>query len=154
MSTKKLGVMLPNLGPSQLNYYFIKNGNLAVSQRKVGDLVAFVDQPAKPCLHMLFSTMPMAEAWGYDGVLVATNLLSAARLAEFPSAQRKLFYVWDLEWTCGQPAAFKHYQAVYNHPNLELLARSREHADLIARCWNRPCLAIVDDFDLEQILSL
>lgn len=148
----KLGVLVRDLGPSQFNYYCIRNANVALKSGKVADFVAFYENLTKPCLTPNFAIMQAAEAWGYDGVLVATTLSTAEKLIRFPSAQRKLFYVWDLEWLRMGQKSYRALQAVYGHSRLRLLARSAEHARLIGEVWNREA-AIVDDFDLPALLK-
>jgi hypothetical protein len=148
----KIGVLVNDLGYTQQNYFFITNVNQLVSSRSDVDIIAFYESLRKPCLAMNFACMQINEAYGYDGVVLATSLLTADKLIRFPSPKKKLFYVWDLEWLRIQSKQFTTLRAIYGHPELELIARSKEHARLIEECWNRPVAHVVDDFNIESLL--
>jgi len=149
----KLAVMVNNLGPSQLAYALITQANALVGDRYDLDIVALYDTLAKPCHAMNFAAMQAAEGWGFDGPVVATTLNTAAKVLNFPAASRKLFLVWDLEWLRTQRKTFRPLQAVYGHPDLTLLARSKDHAQAISDCWNRDSI-VVEDFDLGRIIEV
>lgn len=151
----KLGLAVNNLGPSQLTYYLVKNANAALAANPTLDIAAFFETPVAPALAANFATMPMYEAWGYDGVLIATTFETARKSQACMSPAARLFYVWDLEWV--RPHARRSYRewaSVYRDLSLSLLVRSEEHARVVERCWNRPVLAVVDDVNIDQILEV
>lgn len=143
----KLGVLVNNLGPSQLAFNIIKN----VNQSTGFDFIAFYENFLRPCIPMNFATMQIYEAWGYDGILIATKLSNAAQLVKFPLAKNKFFYVWDLEWLYAKEKYFRYLQGIYANPELKLIARSQSHKDLIEDCWNVKVAGIVDDFNIKQL---
>jgi hypothetical protein len=136
----KIGIALDNLGPSQLNYYLVKNGNEAVLNKPTLDITAFVNTSAVISLPANFAAMPMYEAWGYNGVLIATTFITAQKAQKCLAPQKKFFYVWDLEWL--RPSIQKvdfNYRvgaSVYCDPLMPLIARSAEHARVLEECWN------------------
>lgn len=151
----KLGVMVSDLGASQLSYNLIRRVNARLAGKGGLDVIAFYEAPVNPCLPMNFSRMPAYEAWGYNGAVVATTFSTARKLQGFPSPKVRAFYLWDLEWVRGRNRlSHAEWAAVYRDPSLSLLVRNRDHADLVEQCWNRPVAGIVDDFDLEAILGL
>jgi len=149
----KLGIAVNDLGASQLNFLLIQRANELVGSRRDLDIILFYENIVRPCLPMNFAVMQIAECWGFDGPVVATTFNTAEKLLRFPSSPRKLFYVWDLEWTRMRQKLFRSLLSVYGNPDLTLLARCQDHADAIRQCWNREAL-VVEDCDLDRIIEV
>lgn len=146
----KCGVAVSDLGPSQLNYQFITNTNEMVGSRFDFDAIAFYENISKPCLAMNFASMSLTEAWGFSGVMIATTLSTAQKISHFPSCSGKIFYVWDIEWVRIRNKQFSELAQVYRNPELTLVARCEDHAQLLKQIWGRDA-AIIRDFDLEKL---
>jgi hypothetical protein len=100
-------------------------------------MAVFYERPSRPCLTPHFATLPLSEAFGFGGPLVATTASSARFLAGIPSGGGKFFHPWDLEWL-RRPAPWAEWRASYGDPRLTLLARSPSHARALESAWNRP----------------
>lgn len=146
----KLGILLNNLGPTQLAYNAICQANRYAQSGKHSAFL-FYERQVPPCLKLAVASMQIAEAWNFDGVTVATDLSTAIKLAKFPSPRSKFFYVWDLEWLRNGVQPYEAYSSVYRNPSYQLLARSASHRDAIESCWNRKVRAVVDDFSFEEL---
>ncbi|SVC44680.1 uncharacterized protein METZ01_LOCUS297534, partial [marine metagenome] len=94
-------VLINNIGASQLSYLVVQNLNELGNHRPEIDAIVYYENMQKHCLPPNFAIMQIAEAWGHHGPMIATSLSTAQKLIGFPS-ERKLFYVWDLEWLRGQ----------------------------------------------------
>lgn len=149
----KLAVAVSNLAISQANVRFIINANRLLAARTDLDVIALFETVQKPCVQPNFAAMHITEGWGFDGPVVATNLSTARKLIRFPSVSHRVFYAQDLEWLRGPRQSYRELRAVYGDPGLLLLARSRDHAEVMCRCWNRP-VGVVPDFNLEALLAL
>lgn len=151
-SIRRIGIIVDDLGGSQLNHRLISQVNSAVSPSL--DIVVFYENMREACMPMNFATMHMSEAWGYGGTLIATTLSTAEKLASFPSAKSKYFAVWDLEWMRPKYKRpnYADMWKVYGDTGMKLLCRSESHKELIRNCWNRDALEI-GDFDIEKILA-
>jgi hypothetical protein len=147
----KLGIAVKDLGPSQLNFNMIRAANSLVMSRPDIDIIGFYENIQRHCLAMNFAVMQIAEAFAFDGTVVATTFSTAEKLLRFPSPKKRLFYVWDLEWLRSPRTPYRTWQAVYGNPELTLLARSQDHAKAIGQAWNRE-VGILEDFDLERVL--
>lgn len=149
---QKLGVALGDLGQSQLAYHLIRHANELASTSEV-DVIAFYESLAPSCLPVNFACMPMAECWGYDGVVVATSVSTAEKVLRCPSPKKSFFYVWDLEWMRPKyPTPFEYWRGIYGSPDLTLVARGRDHQSLLEKVWNREVL-LNEDFDLRKFLE-
>lgn len=149
----KLGILINNLGPTQMAYRFISQTNALMHERFDIDIIAFYENITRHCMLPLFGCMQLNEAWGYNGPLIATDLTTARKLIKFPGTKNKYFYVWDLEWLRLRRKNFTELYNIYGSKKLKLLARSASHAQLIANCWNREVPTIVDDFNINKIIE-
>jgi len=152
---KKLGFAVPNLGASHMNYSLIRQINLFMTERFDTDIVLFYETLDLPCLPPACSRMQIHEGYGFDGPIVATSLTTAEKLIRFPSPSQKLFYVWDLEWLRMPQKSFEQLHSIYANPELTLVARGQDHADVLTDVWNRPVAAVIEDFvlsDFEKLL--
>jgi len=150
---KKIGVLLNNLGPSQLNYYFIKSTNELLAKRTDLDIVVFYENLQVKCLPTNFASMPILEAWNFHGPMIATSLSTAAHLIRFPSSCKKIFYINDLEWIRLKNKNFSVLQSVYSSKELTLIARSNDHKNIIENCWNTKVIAVADRLEVKTFES-
>lgn len=148
----KLGIALDNLGHSQLAFYAIRNINALLAEGREHEVVVFYQELATPCITPRFAAMPIQEAFGFDGPLVATSYTTAEAVRGFPSSPRKLWYAWDLDWLRLAQKDYGSLARVYRDPRLSVLARSADHAQAIEGVWLRPVAGVVPDFDLKLLL--
>lgn len=147
----KVAVAVCDLAPSQLNFLVIKNGNDWLAENPRDDYLVLYQRLAAACMPMNFASMQIIEGWGLDGVLVATSLSTAENIIKFPSATKKFFYVWDLEWI-RQHNTYRYFQDIYGNKELNLISRSKDHAKAIKHAWNRDSI-IIEDFNLKEIVK-
>lgn len=152
----KLAVAVDNLSLSQLAWGLVTSGNELVRRGPQNDVVALYMNPSRPCVSPIFSTMHMANGWGFDGVVISTSLDTALTVAGFPSVSRKVFYAWDLEWMRLQHKRYGDLRAIYADPRHTVVARCEDHARVLRSCWNIPVEHVVEDcnlVDFARILS-
>lgn len=147
----KLGVLLNDLGPSQVSYLFIRNTANWLGSHSSHDVIGFYADQVSPCIPINFSVMQMNEAWDFHGRLIATNLQTARRCLGFPGTRDRWFYVWDLEWLRPGQRNYRDLAQVYRNPNLKLIARSEDHRVAIEDAWNRSVEAVIPDFNMERL---
>ena len=79
---------------------------------------------------------------------------TAKTLSEFPS-EKKMFYVWDLEWMrSNNKKQYEEYRDVYTNESMELIARSTSHKEAIENAFNRTVNYVIPDFNLMKILEV
>ncbi len=151
----RIGVLLSDLSASHLSWAVINSANKLAEKGQV-DVCLFYEAALRPCTHVKVASMPVVNAVGFRGVLVATNLATAMRLSGLPSASRKLYYCWDLDWLRLSPEAkvFEQIMPVYRSAAYELVARTPEHAKLLSQTWNRPVRDVVPDANVEGLLGV
>lgn len=149
----KLGIALNNLGASQLNFYLARNANAAIAATRGLDVVVFFETMQRPCLPLSFASMQMPEAWGFDGVLIATSLSTVEKVVRCPSADKKIFFVWDLEWLRFPQKQYRAFRALYAHPELTLVTRGPDHARAVEEAWNVKA-HVCGNFDMQRLLEV
>jgi hypothetical protein len=155
--TTKLGFLLSHFGQNQAAYEFIHNANLFIDGgcAKGVDIIAFVNNQARPILHPVFASMNINEAFDFNGHVIATNIATAEKMLHFPGPKRRYFYVWDLEWMRpNTQRSFDELSELYTNPRLTLVARHRDHAAVIERCWNCKVSAVIPGFDVEAFAEM
>ncbi len=149
-----INFLVSELGPTQQNYYLIRNVNRLHEDKTNYNVQVFTENLSRFCMKPIFGVMSVAEAWGQNGPFIAVNQSTAAKMLNYPLASRKLFYVWDLEFIRPWNLAYDYYSSIYTDKDIELIARSKDHADLIRNAFNKDCIAIVDNFNIDQIIEI
>lgn len=127
-----IGFMLEDAGPSQLLAELTES-----APRYAGELVVFVRRVSPGWDDPGCAVMAYAEAWGFRGVLVATDLASASLLRAFPGPTRKVFYAYDLDWTRLGVFDYSSVSAIYADRTMALCCRSPDHVRPIEAAWGR-----------------
>ena len=77
----KTGIVVGDLGPSQLSYYVIRNCNKALESNNKDDFIAFVENLSAFAMQPNFGLMSIDEIWSFDnGLLVATSVSTALQV--------------------------------------------------------------------------
>lgn len=148
----KIGFIVNNLGPSQISYNLISQINKLYSANVPVCFAIFYENVANLMMEPNCMIMQCSEAWSYKGILISTSLTNANKLIRMPAAEKKYFYVWNIEWLGNIIPYYEPTQFVYSNPELHLIARNEDHATLIQNSYNRNVDFVVDDFDLVSML--
>lgn len=148
-----ISFLLNNLGHNQLAFNAIQASNDAIRANDELDVVLYYENLTRPCMGHGFMISNVLDAWTNSGVVVATSLSNASKLLSFPNAQRKLFYVYDLEWTLMQQKSYEELARIYQNPMIELIARSHNHKQVLEKLWNRP-VRVIENFNVKEFLRV
>ena len=146
---RKVNFLVEDIGASQLSYHLVKCGNSLVTLGY--QVIVFYDKITRHVLRPSFPTMQRLEGWAQAGITIATSIPSATDILDFPGPQHKLFYVWDLEWMRAPQRVWGVMYDLFNHPDLQLIARTDEHAKAIHNAFDKTPEFVVDNFDVEGI---
>lgn len=153
MSSTKIGLILPHIGPSSLSFYTINQINYISNINPNYDFVLFIDNLVRPYILPNCAVMHANEIFSFDGVLISTNISSAIACSKAVNCAKNIFYVWDLEWLRGQNN-FVHNMSAFRNPNLRLVARSEHHKKAIENYCNKKVDAVIPDINLMEIANL
>lgn len=140
-----IGFAVDNLGFSELSYYLIRAINECLEE-DCPDITVFYSTLTRPILPLNTASMQMTELYGFAGVGVATNFHTAQKLLKCPAPQKKIFYIYDLEWIRNK-VDFSILCEVYRNPSLELVTRSEDYANVVSKLFHRE-VAVKDFYDI------
>ena len=148
----KIGVILEDLGMSQLSYSVISNINKACEHNSENDYIIFFNNMVAPVIPPNCALMNSSEIWSFDGHLIGTSVATTLMALKSINSAKKYFYVWDLEWTRhAQHRQYSQDIPAFRSRGVSLIARSKEHAAAIQNYSNRKVSHIVPDFDIENM---
>ena len=144
--------LVDHVGASHMSFQLIEQANL-LSEQGSADVIVFYDQLHRPCRRLLVPTMLMIEAWAQPGVTIATSVATASRALKFPGPSRLLFYVWDMSWARNVPKPVGPYTDLFRNPNLEIIARCQDHANILENNFNVSVDWVFDNFDHDELMK-
>jgi hypothetical protein len=148
VSANRLGILVGNLGHSQQTFELGKSVNQFVDSNKDVDLCIFCQNILPTIYPINTSIMNLYDIWGYNGVTLASNLEGAKILSKIHGKQRKIFYVYNFEWT-HNPHLYYDYMMVAK--DLEIITRTPAHDSMFNNCFNRKSLFTLQEFDLGEL---
>jgi len=149
----KAGILVNRIDSSQMGFNIVNSIN-HISENMVNvDIIVFTRDPSAPPITPLFASMPESEVWGFDGPVISTNLETTSVLLSATGPTKKYFYIWDLEWMRAESFTHKDFSKIYNNENVELIARSKRHQDIIGKCWKYPS-HIMNDFNHKDLIRI
>ena len=153
MQENKIGFIVDDLSSSQLSYEVnssINSFDTSFDQ----DFVVFFENSSPMVIEPFFGVMNLQELWGFDGIAIATSVSSCLSLSNTQSPIKKFFYVWDLEWSRNRSSYDQGIQAFLKE-DINLIARSEDHAKAIKNYCNRDVVGIFDfNSGLESLMGI
>lgn len=145
----KLGIIVSNYGQNQLSFDTLNSANEFLRSGHKVDLTLFYEMPVPLKQAPLTALMNIYEAWGYDGVLIATSISSAFKVLGMPVANKRYFYIYNPEWIHNHTI----YEAYYSlaKSDIEFIARTKEHAALIKNNFNKEPKFILEQMNVEDL---
>jgi hypothetical protein len=140
----KLGFLIKDVSSSELAYNILKNG----SNIDDVDTFVFFESIARPCISTLVPCAHIAEAYTFDGPLIATCLQTAYKLIQMFSSKNKFFFLNDLEWMRIDFRAkqFSHIEPIYRNKELSLICRSEAHKTITELTWGRK-ITVIENYN-------
>lgn len=148
---KKLGIMINDIVDSQQYITIVKNINAICKKNTDIDPIIFTNRNNSTIADNEFAIMGSVEALDYDGILIATDNISAAILQNCLAAQEKYFYIWNINWFL-QNFPVERMKDIYLREDIELIARSEDHNRAISKIFRKPKY-IIEEFNYEQIIE-
>ena len=142
------------MGRSQFSFQLTRELNLSVINNHALDICVFVENIVQIPFQQYFPIMSMYYAYNYTGPLIATSLTTTKKLINLPLKNKKFFYIWDLEWTQIKDKKYMELAEIYKNEDISLLARSKTHAKLIEKAWDRNVVGIAPDFKIKELTEI
>lgn len=147
-----IAAVVDSLGPSQKSFYLIKEFNRASLKQDVCVSV-FHKRASISVIPTMFSCKNISSLSGFHHTAISTTIVDASILLSSSNACSKYLYLWDFDWL-GSTMKFKDVCKVLLDERLNIIARSDEHAQMIENYCNKKPVAIIDNWKLEDLISL
>lgn len=149
----KIGILVRDAGASEIAYAAITAGNAFLAAGG-GSFNVFAEDLHSPCVVPQFGMFDIADAYCFNGPLVATCISTASKLVKMPGPAHagRFFYPWNLEWLKG-PCHYNMLR-IYRNPKLQLIARTKDYASIIQNCFNRECIGVADSCPKNLVKNL
>jgi len=147
-----IGFLTENIGATQCSYFMIGFANKAVEYGL--SPVIFQRTLHQPCQQLLCPCMFINEAWAYDGVMVATSIGCISQLLQFPSSNKKYYYVWDIGTSNLKGKVFGPLSKIIANPDVELICRCSDHKAMLENNYNVDVKHVVENFRFEELLEI
>ena len=147
-----IAAVVNDMGPSQKSFYMIKEFNKAAQNVSLS-VTAFFNQTALPVTRPLFCCQNIAFFSGYHGHAICTTLSEAEMVLKSNNNSTKYLYLWDMDWLI-QPVHFMTAANVMRDERLKIISRSESHSQIIENFCNKSPIAIVDNWNLNQLCEV
>ena len=147
---KKLGIAVNQI-ISEQKYICLINELNKLNKADI-DIILFYNDFGNNRIEADFPLMQSVEMLDYDGILIATDLLSANILHSCVRATKKYFYVWNIDWFKNKKS-ISFNKNTYQNKEIDLICRSKDHYKLLTTVFKEP-KHIIEEFNHEQIESI
>lgn len=155
----KIASIVDNLTLSQNIFWMSKTFN-RLNQHNINPFCFYINL-GQPGVKLNFPHMNIYYAANFSSVsrwpIIATSLKTLEISMNLKINARRMLYLWDIEWlrlTKSSVFNYKKNVELLSSKNVELIARSQYHADVIGNYCNRKVDFIADDWDVNFIRGL
>jgi hypothetical protein len=145
----KVNFLIEHMGSSQLAYLLIKACNHLAAAGKYSPII-FYNQISRKVIQPHFPTMQLVEAWAQSGMTISTSLDLTINLLDFPGPNKKIFYVWDLEWIRDIRYRWKVLSDIFLDKKIIIIAQNEIHANAIYNSFHRKPDYLIYNCDIKQ----
>ena len=150
---KSFGFLINSFNSSQNNITLCSNINEILTRDSKYSPIIFFAMPGASPVFTRCCQLHQRHAWGFASPLISTDIATTIILKGCLQTRRKLFYVYDLEWIYQPNIYYKILKDIYQNPEIDLIARSESHFDILKNCWKEP-IGIVHDYDAKELTTL
>ena len=94
-----------------------------------------------------------AHAFTFSDIIITDDLVRSQDLFNITYAKKRFLYLYHLEWPHIDNLKFSHIQRILLHNNIELIARSQPHAELIENLFKKPKY-IMSEWDYKTLVEI
>lgn len=148
--SKKIGVLVNNLGASQPAYEIINSVNRFV-ENNLTCCIIFQMEYVPSCIRVNSTCMNSSELWSYNGCIIANSFESAQLMQKAPFNGPKIWYIWDTFWLRRGYEIYDNNIAILADQSILLACRSNSHSLMIENYTNRRPL--ITKFDIGVLMN-
>ena len=149
----KTMICLENISYSQFNYEAMECVN-DLTKRSNEELCFVTLDQTMPFMDINTAVFSPVEIDSFNnGVIISNTIKTAELILGCSNSSKKILYLYDLDWMF-QPMFYHNIYDVLSNQNLDLILRSDDHINVLNNIYKRKPLAIMKNFNLENIWNL
>ena len=138
-----MGVLTNKIDFDQQSVFLIKNLN---ELNKMYGCCIFCNEMYQRPLDIHINIMQQIKSYSFPGVLITDSLLLTQSMHYNIHVKKKYYYVWNLDWVHLENLRFGQLKIPFYNDEIELIARSQSHANLLEKLFKKPKY-IMEDWD-------
>ena len=150
-SIKSFGIIINGLDNSQQSCMLSTNINQLLQKYYEYSPIVFCQNVGKCAVPLMCCHLYAQQAWGFKGTLISTDIKTTIILDKCLTTRKKLFYVFDLEWITQTNTPYSVFKSIYDNDDIDLLARSQTHFDILSKTWKQP-IGIIHGYNYEELI--
>ena len=155
----KIASIVENLSMSQNTFWMTKTFN-QLNKYDIHPSCFYINLGSTG-IKMNFPNMNVYYASNFSDttkpILISTSLKTLEVSMNLKINARRMLYLWDIEWlrlTTSSLFSYNKNVDLLRNKNIELIARSSNHANVISNYCNREIDFIIDDWNIQDIRGL
>ena len=144
-----IAFLLDKLDVSQLCTQLVYETNLFTKKYPSSNISLYIRYLEMMTIQPNVTMQNMINAWHFDGICISTSFKTTKILKNMFVPKKRFYYVMNPEWMFKYKMVDE-YRSVFLDNDIDLIARSHDHADLITKMWKAP-VEIIEDFNHDQI---
>lgn len=89
----------------------------------------------------------------FNGILITDNLGRCQDLVNASYAKKRFLYLYHLEWLYINNLEYAHIKKILLNDNIELIARTKSHAELIESLFKKPKY-VMPEWDYKTLVEI
>ena len=138
-----IGVLSDKIQFNQQSIFLVKNFN---QLNETNSCCIFCNEMHSRPVDIHFNIMQQIKSYCFQGSLITDNLLLTQNLNSNICSQKKYYYVWNFDWMHLEQIRFAQLTIPFYNDDIELIARSQSHANLLEKLFKKPKY-IMEDWD-------
>ena len=147
-----IGILKTSLQNNDKDFFTIHNINKLTSTNTTSCIFCDNIDP-NFILPIKATVLQRANAFDFRGMLITDELVRAQDLINITYPKKRFLYLYHLEWPHITELKFTHIQRILLNDNIELIARSNSHAELIEHLFKKPKY-IMPEWDYKTLIEI
>lgn len=152
--TPTLNFLVEHIGANQTAFTMTEAANRLVEERDI-QVNVFYESLQQPCRRHRFPVLNIINGWAQQGITIATTLMLAHDLVNFPGPRFKFYYLWDIGWLLN-PQKLNTYGEldIMYSDEIEIITRCEDHGRVLENNFGIIPSFSFDNFDYDGIVGL
>ena len=147
-----IGILKTSLQNTDKDFFAIRSLNQLMQTSTNACLFCdYIDNDFK--LQVDTNVLQRANMFKFNGILITDNLARSQDFVHSTYAKKRFLYLYHLEWPYINNLEYAHIQRIILNDNIELIARTKSHAELIESLFKKPKY-VMPEWDYKTLIEI